>query len=486
MYSPTNGNKPESPVEPRPHFKSGSIDPSVVKVQDKWKKYRDKEGSFKNDFLDDVGAYLYKPIRKALETAVKGEEEQRLRVVSAIRDFLKDGEKKHQIDDCLRWLILFKTVEKVHAEKMVEDAAVKADILITQIIVEIASYLAFDNPYRPSKAAQALKTHSIKDRCKYPRVHGQHKDLYVKTSPFHMAASQGNYKAVKLMYDNATDDSGEPLEKDLLLHVLQSPAPEPSDQKSALWLAAVSSGGLGALKVLLELDPRIADHPDGTFEHALKEGKENVVNEFLQVPELRKVLITSEHIIQAIDCLSDVKVDAGAHPRRKDVVNTLIGHATTDDVINDQVVDKIIQLDLKDTWTKIIQLDLKDAWWTKKSPGFKLKTSRLLHLAVQHQNTEFVKMFLQDYPHSITHKENSKYPLWHNNKILTGSKWGDRMSTERLVKDKIRDMIVTATIKNKQIDKMQDLVRIFQDSGRTCILSTFIPPDVCPLLELIR
>src|SRR5271156_1757048 len=74
MYSPTNGNKPGWLVEPRPQLKLGSIDPQVVQVIEKWKKCRERGDSFKKDLYDDVVSDLYKPIRGALEAAIKREQ----------------------------------------------------------------------------------------------------------------------------------------------------------------------------------------------------------------------------------------------------------------------------------------------------------------------------------------------------------------------------------------------------------------------------
>ncbi|KAL9120736.1 MAG: hypothetical protein Q9187_002706 [Circinaria calcarea] len=472
MYSPTTGNKPGWPVELRPQLKSDSVDISVVQVvKDNWKKCREKN-SFKKELYDDVVSDLYKPIRGALETAIGGEQERRTKTISGIKDFLKDEKKQNEIDDCIRWVILFKAVEDTslgNAEEKGEEAVAKeaakegidsernANILITRIIIEIASHLAFDNPYRHCESALAWKKDKITSRCKYPKIHRQHKAV-MKTTPFHEAAGNGNGKAVKHMIylgaHLAADESGKPLQRESLLRVLRLPNPDPQSKKTALWLAAnAEEGDLGALKALLNFDTGIADPSDGTFEDALKEGRADVVNAFLQPEKLRKVFITSKHIIQAMDPLSNAAPNSKTRQQRVDVINTLISQATTNDVINDQVVKRIVELNLKDVWAK-------------KSPDIKLNTSGLLHLAVQHQNIDFVEMFLRDYPDSITEKKNDNYPLWHNNKILIESKISDRKTKEWREKDKIRDMIVTATIKSKKIDKMQDLLQIFQDSGQ--------------------
>ena len=440
---------------------------------------------------DDIGSELYKPIRGALETAIMGEQGQLPKIVIGIKDFLKD-EKKYQIDDCIRWLILIRAVndgaeetgDKVVVKEVANesiDSEKNAVTLITKIIIDISPRLAFENPYRPSDTTLIWKTDDIKKRCKYIGIHGQFKAKGLKTTPFHMAAEVGNGKAVKhMIYGGehlAADNAGKPLQRDLLLQVLRLPDPGNADQKSALLLAATSDDeDLGALEALLNFDTRIADPPDRTFKYALNQGKANVVKAFLQFEKLRNVFITSEHIIKAMD-LSNRELNSTVRKQRVDVVNTLIGYATTGDVINDQVVEKIIQLNLKDVWAK-------------KSPEIKLDTSRLLNLAVQHQNADFVKMFLRDLrknsDSNTLQKDQSNYPLWHNNKILIGSEWKDRKSIDYPEKDKIHDMIVTATIKNKKIDKMQELLQIIEGSGCMCIPSTFIAPyNDYPLLELI-
>lgn len=81
-------------------------------------------------------------------------------------------------------------------------------------------------------------------------------------------------------------------------------------------------------------------------------------------------------------------------------------------------------------------------------------------------------MFLEYYPHLIETKRDGKYPLWYNNYEAENKRRNFNGPHED--NKKIRDMIVTATIKSKKVDKMEGLLEIFQMSGGTCILS--VPP----------
>ncbi|KAL8943001.1 MAG: hypothetical protein Q9211_001150 [Gyalolechia sp. 1 TL-2023] len=471
---------------PRPH---GSIEPLVVSIQETWKKCRGKGDNFKKDLPEEVMSYLYIKIKQTLEAAIEGEPEHLENLVSGIKDFLEDEKKQHQIDDCIRWLILFKAMDcapEVGEEAVVREAAEEsidsekdANILITRIIIEIAPDLAFDNPYRPSKKALPWKPENIKRRCKYPNVHEKHKATNLKSTPFHRAASNGNGKAVKHMIYRGSlfppAGSDKPVQHESLLQVLRLPDPDPHSEKTALWLAAgAEAEAPGALKALLKYDAiGITVPSDGTFENALRRGSTNIVNAFLQSEGLGKLIIKSEHIIEGINTLS--KAGSDARENQANIVNTLVSCATTGEVINDHVIDRIIQLDLKEVWEK-------------KSPEITLDTSRLLHAAVQHQNAGFVEMFLRDYPNSITEKKDNHYPLWHNNQISTASEDGDGKSTKWSKKDEIRNMIVTATIRHKKIDKMQDLLQIFEDSdlSELCFDLSRFSSEAYPVSDFVR
>ncbi|KAL8743053.1 MAG: hypothetical protein Q9190_004554 [Brigantiaea leucoxantha] len=478
--------KPESSAEPRSLLKS---------AKDTWEKCREDRKSFLENMSDDVIYYLYKPIREALEKAPK-EQGHFSKVMSEIEDFLKDEKNQEEIDDCIRWLLLFKAVESTEtAEEKEEEGFVmeianesinsetNPNILITQIIVRIAPHLAFECPYKKVTEAPAWKKARIENRCMY-KDHKNRKSSSMKTTPFHKAAENGDGKAIKHMIscakDMAAETSGKSIQHQSLLRVLRMTSPD-SHKKSALWFAATNEAGkLGALRELLNFDNDIVDPSDRTFENALKEGSKNVVdvvNVFLQFPKLRKIFVTSHHIIQAMGCLSDAKPGSEEREHREGIVNTLIGHATTGDVINDDVVDKIIELNLKDIWVN-------------KISKIELNTSRLLHLAVKHQNADFVGMFLHEYPDSVTQKQDGNYPLWYNNKIWEGSGWTDRKSKEYPEPKKIRDLIVTATIKHKSIDKMQDLLQIFQDSGQNvnelCFDLSRFNSKVYPVSDFVR
>ncbi|KAI0849800.1 hypothetical protein F5Y00DRAFT_234886 [Daldinia vernicosa] len=257
--------------------------------------------------------------------------------------------------------------------------------------------------------------------------------------------------------------------------------PSSKHKETALRLAADAEDGdkLGALYALLDFDTRLAGPPDNTFQCALEDGKINVVNAFFKYEKLREQFATSKNVVQAMGrvkkgSLKQKKQEPGRLKKRptnlesdndsyQQIVRSLIGCTTTFD---EQVVEKIIELDLEEAWEKL-PVDMKK----HETP----KTRGLLHLAVRHQNLGFVEKFLRLYPNSVTFQADlpaaergsaqreSCYPLWHNNKAIVNSEVKDRNTEDSPDKIKIRNAIVTATIKG--VGKMQRLSEIFQDSN---------------------
>ncbi|EHK43357.1 hypothetical protein TRIATDRAFT_149048 [Trichoderma atroviride IMI 206040] len=292
-----------------------------------------------------------------------------------------------------------------------------------------------------------------------------------QSTPLHRAAGKGNGKAIKHMIHNERG-----FQPDELLQILKLHDPDQRSGKTALSLAAIAEN-LGALHALLDFDASIADTPDTTFEEALKKGKENVVEAFLQQPELRRKFATTDYILLAIQPLKEINEETvkdekhtERYNKQVEVINALIKAAEGQQSGTDErVIEKIIQLNL-------------ESFWSENETIFNSDTSGLLHLAVQHQNVGFVKKFLQ-YDELVTTQVHDHYPLWHNNNIMENS-----TSTHRALKDddskrihkEIRNLIVAATIKSKKVRNMQDLVEIFQlsDVNELCFdLSRFKSED---------
>ncbi|PTB45663.1 hypothetical protein M441DRAFT_54706 [Trichoderma asperellum CBS 433.97] len=465
-----------------------SVDHTIIK---EWKKRRKDEGPSKIR-LHDQAYDLFKYLRTALEAAARHEELPR--VISEIKIFLKDEKKTHEIDDCIRWLVLDRAVQQcelgaddcgfsaVRTEAAKEDIGNEKNIciIIIRIIIEVSPHLSFINLYTPhttSKQFPVSEWKPLTRNCHFDKVHSRSEKGNSKSTPLHIAAANGNGKAIKHMIHE-----GRHFQPDILLHILKLKNPDSTSEKTPLSLAATAQAGdLGGLHALLGFNTGIADKPDTTFTDALKKGRGNVVEVFLQQPERRKKFANTNNILSAIQPLEnidkitnqdtdeDANQDTRSTERRTkqvDVINTLIKAADPQSRTNEKVVEKIIQLDLEEVWSKNESI-------------FKSDTSGLLHLAVQHQKIGFVKKFLQYDDESITTRSHNHYPLWHNNNIMENS-----MSIRRVLKDEaskvtqreIRDLIVAATIKSKRVNKMQDLLEIFQlsDVNELCFdLSRF-------------
>lgn len=455
-----------------------SIDHTIVK---EWKKRRtDKQAS--KIRLHDQAHDLFKFIRTALEAAVGHKE--LLRFISEIKNFLKDENRMHEIDDCIRWLVLDKAVQdcqlgtedigfaaaQTEAAKEIITEERNICIIIIRIIIEISPHLSFINLYTHHTFPKSFPHPERKllvRKCHFDKVHSRSEKGDFKSTPLHRAAGNGNGKAIKHMIHE-----GRQFQPDILLQILKLNDPDPKTEKTALSLAAIAEAGdLGGLHALLGYNTGIADMPDTTFKEALEKGRGNVVEVFLQQTGLRNKFATTDYILLAIQPLDhmdeitnqdtdeDANEDALSRERYEkqvEVINTMIKAADQQSRTDEKVVEKIIQLNLEEVWNKNESI-------------FKSDTSGLLHLAVQHQKIGFVKKFLQ-YDESITTQSHDHYPLWHNNNIM-----GNSAPIHRVLEDErsqntqreIRDLIVAATIKSKKVNKMQDLLEIFQLSDGT-------------------
>ncbi|KAK0610020.1 hypothetical protein B0T17DRAFT_585395 [Bombardia bombarda] len=340
----------------------------------------------------------------------------------------------------------------------------EADIVVVQVLVDSEPFLAFENP------SQSL--HSSKDggiwmeQCQDVKKHWQSKE---KGIPFHRAAAHGNDKAIKHMIDSLErycKDDIPGKEHHLLLNILRRPDSQSSPRETALQKAAkAEQRNLKTLEVLL-VYPDIAKPPDKTFESAVDRGASKVVEALLNHEELRESFVTSNNIIHAMDKIFQKEDGDDRGPGdRISIVNSLVQHARTKEVFNMAVVEKIIGLNLREVWDK-------------RHKDVQLDKSGLLHLAVCHQNLDFVKIFVAEYPDTVSDKAEisrtdggDHYPLWfHNRKwdsSTSPSKWVPPEERKK-VRDEIRNEIVNATI--RRTDKMQKLSEILQESavGELC------------------
>jgi hypothetical protein len=209
---------------------------------------------------------------------------------------------------------------------------------------------------------------------------------------------------------------------------------------------------------------------DPTFELAIDEGSSEAVEEFLDRPKLVETFVTSHNLLLAFDKLAGMEEDKALEherARRAQIARALIAKAKKPDVLNREVVEKIITSELKEIWDAtpkdILAEDLKNS---------------LLHLAVWHQKFKFVKQFLVEDSDSVkkTYKlgeaTEPKYPLWYNNhpkEVATGE-----ATYSNVTKTLIRSEIVNKMI--HEVTQIEILTDIFYDSdgkSSSSVLQTF-------------
>ncbi|KAL7792820.1 hypothetical protein V8C43DRAFT_315334 [Trichoderma afarasin] len=326
-----------------------------------------------------------------------------------------------------------------------------ASLRIIHIILDIAPRLSFEHPQTPSDDIPGWSLKSVIQRCKVNHSFSGNK----RTTPFHSAAEHGRSEIVAHMLsrgDSLLSTAGGSLDPQNFLKILQKSRPGHEDDLSALGLSAMSGNGLETVKILLEYNPKIAISPtDETFETSLKRGRVHIVDAFFKYDDLQKEFITAKNILSTLDYLNKNTPEQGDPPESyMKIVCTLISHAPTKEEITDKVVKRIIQLNLRRVWES-------------RNRNIELEISGFLHIAVQCQNTEFVKMFMDEYPESVFLPINKKYALWHNNRLASEQ----CRSIEDLQSEanrNIREMLVNRIIKGKPALKMQRLLEIFRDS----------------------
>ncbi|KAL7961290.1 hypothetical protein V8C34DRAFT_274322 [Trichoderma compactum] len=452
-------------------------------ILQQWDEYRHP------DYLDPTylhtrGSLLYDTIAPCIDKCIQGNKDECVQenmtseqsgssqIQMLIKSFLRGVEEQYEIDDCIRWFILFEAVTldrpirvigkngKATANskkvKLIDPEGVA--LWIIDAILEISPYLAFDNLQKEDVDLVWRKYGKLK--CNFEKQHKDFKPKYsLKTVPLLEAAECGSAfsaLAIELMIKHGKclpiACSPETSENQPLVEILRQKSLHRRSPKSALRLA-VEAGqeGLGTVKVLLNYSAQIADANDGAFQYAVEEGYVDIVDAFLEKDELRSICVTEENIVQAIDCYGEDASNQQVRSNRLDVVNTLFSHASISGIITDEVIGKIIKHNVKSVWEE------------KNLPRENFYPPKLLHLSVLHQNAEFVDMLLREYPDSVANQSDNHYPLWYNNN--RSARLTDPFESE--TNWVIRDKIVTAMIKSKAVDSMQELLQIFQQSNET-------------------
>lgn len=434
-----------------------------------WDKYRHP------DYLDPTylhirGFFLYDAIAPVIDKCIQDNKRSGQNGSSQsqvlIKSFLGGIEEQYEIDDCIRWFILYKAVtrckpievlgndDRASAKKLNDPEGVT--LWIIDAILDISPYLAFDNLHKGDVTLVWRKYGKVE--CKFEKQHEDFKpDYSLKTVPLLEAAKCGtdsSASAIELMIKHGMclpiGDSAETSENQPLVEILRQKSSDRLSSKSALQLAVeAGQGGLGTVKALLDYSAQIADANDGAFKYAVKEGYASIVDAFLQKEELRSSCVTEENIVQAMDFYGEEVSDQQVRSNRFHVVSTLFSHASISLTKTDEVIDRIIKYNFKSVWEK------------KNLSRENLYPPKLLHLAVIHQNAEFVEMLLCEYPDLVVNQIDNHYPLWYNNNRSATLTNPLELKTNRV----IRDEIVAAMIKSKAVDNIQKLLRILQQSN---------------------
>ncbi|KAL5085666.1 hypothetical protein Trisim1_010012 [Trichoderma cf. simile WF8] len=437
-------------------------------ISEKWEKFKDND-----DSMEELASNLYREINRILDSHNNNTSKKSNVIEYGIKIFLME---EKGIDDCILWTILHNAVKKFRPVPSKKGES--ADYRIIRIILDEAPHLSFEEPTKKMDQISSWNPESIERRCNHQPKHSLL--IAPETTPFHDAAEKAYSDIVAYMLsrgENILANTGGHLNRADFIQVLRLPKPHSSHILSALSLSAMrDERGLETVKALLKYDPQVAINPtDDTFVKSLKGGKHIIVDAFLEYKSLRDEFITAENILKALEVVEKSITD-GKTPAEEQltVVRTLISHAQSPKQINDDVVKKIIELDLIDAWeqrNKEIELDIS---------GF-------LHIAVQCQNAKFVKMFLEENPGAVFEKKDlekkdlekkdsekkdsekkdsekkGKYALWYNNKLVSGESRSKDALGSQANRD-IREMLVTKIIKGRSTSNMQDLLKIFRDS----------------------
>lgn len=236
-----------------------------------------------------------------------------------------------------------------------------------------------------------------------------------------------------------------------------------SKKSSAMLLAVeAKTTRIETLRELLKIDKARTSYD--CFDKALEEGLDEVINTLLENGQNLDTKKIKGSIIKAIQLLPNEP--ATDRECRLGIVKTLVKNAT-EDAFDLEVAEIIIQKNLTTVWTK----DL---------PTNKIR-SCLLHMAVLHQKSEFVEIFLNECSVSLSiemalepgrgNKGNKtdKFPLWYNNhqwiscedkfEPITGSlERACDPPEEESERSKIRDLIVDKMIHDLDMNRLTDFL----------------------------
>ncbi|XXH00918.1 hypothetical protein Hte_007269 [Hypoxylon texense] len=396
--------------------------------------------------------------------AVNRLNDDKLRAREEVKQLLQndhnDQNNQYGMDDCFRWHLLFECANIKHVDGV--DTEARVDICL--IIIENWPYLAFENPYDQS---------SQKRNCVDPKIHRQIKH---KAVPFYEAVRYGSVEVVKSMISHGKElYKHKPAIENTLVQILEKGEKVSNKSKSILDLATnADHGSSETLMELLSLHGTVnflEQDLDRTFNYALEDGLHEIVQKFLEYEELAARYAASEFIIRAMGHIKEQVNPAEPNSTdddatRRKIAETLISRAKGQDAFDNSVAEVIIKRGFMAMWNAK----------PENAPDKDIE-SYLLHLAVLYQQEEFVDLFVNQYPGSVseeralpiqnlaTNSKGERFPLWYNNHSLNSS-GTDFVLCERgpigSARARIRDKVVNKMI--HEVGDMKMLSAIFHKS----------------------
>ncbi|KAM0518154.1 hypothetical protein ACHAPE_004561 [Trichoderma viride] len=488
MSSMTGGISSRRVAILRPQLNQNFTFEVIRVIKGVWRDVQDRMESQSYKKISETIPGFYSTIRDVLVDvmSIADDTYKRLSEIERqIKDFIetereqggKDQlqEKVSTLDDCMLWIILWKAVDNVPDDDNIDEFEREANMRIIRLVIDITPWLAFDNPtICLQENTEAWEPYRTIGRCTR-RTH-VHKSKQWDTTPFHRAAANNNYEAIDYMLKRGMEKL-ELVEPDKSRRQLFTEVLQKQDWRYETALGCSTKAGYGrikALKVLLDFYRQNLDPNDKTFPDALNKGRADVVEAFLDAEP--RAFVNLGNISKSISILANFKSTDVEYERRNSIVILLVSHVTTAEDLDENILRRIIQLNLKDILKEVME-----------NADFNLECFGPLHLAVEEQSVDFVEIFLRYYPHLVTSKHGERYPLWYNNYEAEDERRSVRGSNED--NNRIRDMILTATIKSKEVKRMEDLLNIFQKSGKAVsalIRSLVSHQDDCNLLSYER
>jgi len=435
-------------------------------------KWRDgikilKSKSRPGDFARIVGN-MQSDLLNILGDARKLDDRQVDSAREAISRFLGGDEPKDDIDDCVRWQLLWATVQ------IDED---DDSITLCRIIIDVAPHLAFECP---SKGSALGTGRPFMKHCKHKGIHSwPARSLSSMSTPFLDTARLGNADMIKYIIQKAKTL---PICNTHSSHAFMEALQQTDNDCTVLDCAAQAEKRRAqTLEVLFGEAPDIFKRSDSTFENAIMDGDASVVNIFLSDDEMKEHYVSSPNIVLAMAKISaHEKLDANEGGTHAKILHSLLSHIKDAQKLNAQAnkakhLKRATAFDLG-VVEAMIEHNLTAVWRLKDRPSIDAATTdSLLHLAVIHQKPEFVTIFLEADRTSVlkkarlpdndrfksVDKKKEYYALWHNN-----WEWRGKEKTRRFGLPGIRTAIVEETI--RQVSRMQHLSSIFQESGGMC------------------